>query len=188
MNGEPINFTKIAKQCKVSPNTLSEYFSVLVDTLIVHRLDGYDQSMRRQLLQAPKYYFFDCGVLNALNGELRTELKPNSFRYGKLFETFVILEIMRLNSYKSLGLRFNYWREKTGKEIDLIISKSMAKPLVAIEIKSFSEPQDLPAFDLLDEDMPKIRRWCFCNVPRRADHGGVTFFPWREGLSQLEDL
>jgi predicted AAA+ superfamily ATPase len=188
MNGEPINFTKIAKQCKVSPNTLSEYFSVLQDTLIVHRLDGYDQSMRRQLLQAPKYYFFDCGVLNALNGELRTELKPNSFRYGKLFETFVILEIMRLNSYKSLGLRFNYWREKTGKEIDLIISKSMAKPLVAIEIKSFSEPQDLPAFDLLDEDMPKIRRWCFCNVPRIADHGGVTFFPWREGLSQLENF
>ena len=188
MNGEPINFTKIAKQCKVSPNTLSEYFSVLQDTLIVHRLDGYDQSIRRQLLQAPKYYFFDCGVLNALNGELRTELKPSSFRYGKLFETFVLLEVMRFNSYKSLGLRFNYWREKTGKEIDLIISKSIAKPLVAIEIKSFTEPEDLPAFDLLDDDMPKIKRWCFCNVPRIADRDGVTFFPWREGLSQLETL
>ena len=188
MNGEPVNYTKLAKQCKVSPNTLAEYYSVLQDTLIVHRLDGYDQSIRRQLLQAPKYYFFDCGVLNALNGELRTELKPSSFRYGKLFETFVILEIMRFNTYQNLGLRFNYWREKTGKEIDLIISRSMAKPLVAIEIKSFTEPEDLPTFDLLNEDMPEIKRWCFCNVPRKATYGGVTFFPWREGLDELASL
>lgn len=188
MNGAPVNYTKLAKQCKVSPNTLAEYYSVLQDTLIVHRLDGYDQSIRRQLLQAPKYYFFDCGVLNALNGELRTELKPSSFRYGKLFETFVILEIMRFNTYQNLGLRFNYWREKTGREIDLIISRSMAKPLVAIEIKSFTEPEDLPTFDLLNEDMPEIKRWCFCNVPRKATYGGVTFFPWREGLDELASL
>lgn len=185
MNGEPVNYTKLAKQCKVSPNTLAEYYSVLQDTLIVHRLDGYDQSIRRQLLQAPKYYFFDCGVLNALNGELRTELKPSSFRYGKLFETFLILEVLRFSSYRSLGLRFNYWREKTGKEIDLIISKSLAKPLVAIEIKSFSEPEDLPVFELLSEDMPRIKRWCFCNVPHKTTLGGVTFFPWREGLLEL---
>lgn len=188
MNGEPVNYTKLAKQCKVSPNTLAEYYSVLQDKLIVHRLDGYDQSIRRQLLQAPKYYFFDCGVLNALNGELRTELKPSSFRYGKLFETFVILEIMRFNTYQNLGLRFNYWREKTGREIDLIISRSMAKPLVAIEIKSFTEPEDLPTFDLLNEDMPEIKRWCFCNVPRKATYGGVTFFPWRVGLDELASL
>ena len=185
MNGEPTNYTALARQCKVSPNTVAEYYSVLQDTLIVHRLDGYDQSIRRQLLQAPKYYFFDCGVLNAINGELRSELKPSSFRYGKLFETFIITEIMRINSYRNLGLRLHYWRDKAGREIDLIVSRSTSKPLLAIEIKSFTEPEQLSTFTLLREDMPKIKRWCLCNTPHRSTLDEVTFFPWREGLREL---
>ncbi len=186
INGEPVSYTKLAKQCKVSPNTVADYYSILQDTLIVHRLDGYSHSIKKQLLQAPKFYFFDCGVLNALNGELRTVLKKSTYRYGKLFETFVIQEIFRLNIYKNLGLRFHYWREKTGKEVDLLLSRSTANPKVAIEIKSFSEPESLPVFKLIHDELPHVLQWCFCNVPRKVEIGGITYFPWREGLAELE--
>ena len=59
-----------------------------VDTLVAFRIDGWSYSVRKQLRHSPKYYFFDCGVLNAVRGELQTELKSGSYRYGKLFETF----------------------------------------------------------------------------------------------------
>jgi uncharacterized protein len=188
MNGEPVNFTKMAKQCKVTGNTVADYYSILEDTLIAYRLNGYDHSVKRQLLQSPKFYFFDCGVLNAINGELRTELKKSSFRYGKLFETWIILEAVRLNSYQNLGLRFNYWRDKSGKEVDLIVSRSKSKPLVAIEIKSFREPEPLPNLALVAQDFPEILRWCLCDVPRKIRIDHVIYYPWREGLAALLEI
>ena len=60
-NGEPVNFTAIARESGVSVKTAQEYFNVLVDTLVVFRIDGWSYSPRKQLLQSPKYYFFDCG-------------------------------------------------------------------------------------------------------------------------------
>ena len=115
LNGEPINFAKLARQCGVTTKTAQEYFSILVD-------------------------FFDCGVVGALTGELRSEVKPSSFRFGRLFETFLIQEMQRYSDYLDLGLRFNYWRDKDGHEVDVIVSRTSAKPLMAVEIKSSSQP------------------------------------------------
>lgn len=49
---------------------------------------------------APKYYFFDCGVLNALRNELNVPLRTGTYRYGKLFETMVINQIAAINHYR----------------------------------------------------------------------------------------
>ena len=136
MNGEPINFTKIARDSGVSVKTAQEYFDILVDTLVVFRIDGWSHSIRKQIRQAPKYYFFDCGVLNAINGELHTELKSNTYRYGRLFETFVVNEIIRANDYKELRYRFYYWRTNTGAKVDLILTRGPQDSPKAIEIKS----------------------------------------------------
>jgi uncharacterized protein len=131
-HGEPVNHAKLARQCGVSLQTAQEFFSILVDTLIAFRLDGWSHSVRKQLRQAPKYYFFDCGVLNAARGELRTELKPSSYRFGKLFETWVILETIRLNDYLEADLRLHYWRTNTGMEVDLLLSRGTAAPHLAV--------------------------------------------------------
>jgi len=87
MNAEPVNYAKVARAAGVSAKTVRDYFSTLADTLLAFRVEAWSYSVKKQLLKAPKYYFFNCGVLNALCGELRTELRPSSFCYGKLFET-----------------------------------------------------------------------------------------------------
>jgi predicted AAA+ superfamily ATPase len=191
LNAEPINHSKIAKNLKTTSNTVLEYFSILVDTLICHRIDGWSQSIKRQLLQAPKYYWFDCGVLNAINGELRTEVKSSSFRYGKLFETYLVQEIIRFNDYLSLQFRLNYWRDKNGKEVDIILSRSLSKPLAAIEIKSSTSPteDDLSGLLSFKEDYPKVPCYCFSNTPRPYQLSfGIDVLPWRDGLNLLSQL
>lgn len=188
LNGEPINHSKLGRTLKTTSNTIHEYFSILVDTLLCHRLDGWSESVKRQLLQAPKYYWFDCGVLNALNGELDTELKRSSFRYGRLFETYVIQEVIRHNDYLERGLRFFYWRDKNGLEVDLIIARSSTKPVAAVEFKSSSAPDDDDLEGLLSfaEDYPKVPLYCFANAPSAYElPSGVTVLPWREGLALL---
>ncbi|MEK9178994.1 MAG: DUF4143 domain-containing protein, partial [Patescibacteria group bacterium] len=56
---------------------------------------------------------------------------------GALFENFIITELYKYNSYGDYGYHFNYWRTKSGSEVDLILSKSDGT-LLAIEIKSKS--------------------------------------------------
>jgi predicted AAA+ superfamily ATPase len=186
-HGEPVNFSKMVRQGIASVPTIQDYFSILVDTLIAFRLDGWSTSVRRQLLQAPKFYFFDCGVLNALRGELRTELRPSSYRYGKLFETWVILEMIRLNDYAGTGYRFAYWRTNTGLEVDVILYRNAAEPPIAVEIKSGNAPaeQDLKALLAFKKENPKAKMYCFSQAPRARLVHGIRILPWQEGLDTL---
>ena len=190
MNGEPINFTKIARSAGVSLKTAQEYFQILVDTMLVTRVDGWSESVQKQLLQAPKFYFFDCGVLNALTGELASPLRESSFRYGRLFETWVVQELNRANDYGFLKLRFNHWRTSTGQEVDLIVSRTYQRPLAAIEIKSSSSPNhsDMPGIQAFASDYPQVPAYCLCTTPRPYALTGVSVLPWTEGPALLRSL
>ena len=186
-NGEPVNYSKFASLIKSTHTSVENYFTNLEDTLVATRLDGWSQSVKKQMLQAPKYYFFDCGVLNAVRGELRTQLKPSSFRYGRLFETMVINELFRINKYKDLDLRFNYWRTSTGKEVDVVISREYQQPLCAIEIKSASDMASLELKGLhsFAEEYSSVPLYCFANINRKARIDNVTYCNWKEGIETI---
>lgn len=182
LNGEPVNFAKLGKQVGIAGKTAHEYFSILVDTLITIQLPGWSESVKKQLLMAPKYYFFDTGVLNAINGYLRVELRDSSFLFGRLFETFVISQLSATNDYQSLGFKFFYWRDKNGKEVDLILARNVRTPLAAVEIKSSSAPTsaDCSGFGSFADDYPNVKQICVCTTPRAYRDGGILFVPWQE--------
>ncbi|MBI4669036.1 MAG: ATP-binding protein [Elusimicrobia bacterium] len=190
MNGEPINYTKMAMDCGVSTKTSQEHVAILTDTLIAFRIDAWTYSIRKQLRQSPKIYFFDCGVLNAIRGELATELKRGTYRYGKLFETFVIQEMLRLNDYMETGYRFYYWRTNTGLEVDAVLSRGAAQRPIAVEIKSKEAPQetDLHALKSFQSENKAALLYCLSDSPRTYKTGGVTVYPWREGLARIFEL
>lgn len=190
MNAEPVNFTKIARDCGVSTKTAQEYLAILVDTLIAFRLEAWTYSIRKQLRHGPKIYFFDCGILNAIRGELAVELKPSSYRYGKLFETFIVQELIRLNDYGEAGYRFYYWRTNTGLEVDVVLSRGVADAPIAIEIKSTAAPRekDLRALQSFRSENKKTILYCLSNSPRAYKLGPITVYPWKEGLAKIFDL
>ena len=161
----------------------------MADTLLVSVIHGWSESVKKQLQTAPRFYFFDTGVLNAINGELDFETKPESFRYGKLFETYIINEIQRAAYYSGKDLRFHYWRTNHGKEVDLIISNSRRQPLFAIEIKSSSEiaSEDLSGLHLFHEEYPNAALLCICKTPIATNLENVRILPWREALGHLFD-
>lgn len=184
LNAEPINFSKLAKQLSLNPKTAQNYYQILVDTLIACELPGWSTSIKKQLLQAPKFYFFDLGILNAINGELNIELKSSSFRYGKLFETFLVNEVMRWNQYLAADYGFAYWRTSTGKEVDLILSRKSGHPDWAIEIKSSTQPNedDLATLALFKEEYPQVHTLCLSQTEKSYRVGTTDVMPWRKGL------
>ncbi len=187
VNGEPVNFTALARDSGVSVKTVQEYFDILVDTLIAFRIDGWSYSVRKQLRQSPKYYFFDCGVLNAIRGELQTELKPGSYRYGKLFETFIVNELIRANDYNESDYRLYYWRTNTGMEVDLVLTRSPNDAPRAVEIKSQSSPKesDLKGLIAFASENEKANLFCLCQTTRKYSLGPIQVLPWQKGIEEL---
>jgi predicted AAA+ superfamily ATPase len=187
VHGEPVNFTKIGREVGVSTKTVQSYFEILIDTLIAFQLPAWHPSVRKQVQQSPKFYFFDCGVLNALRGDLQSTLQPSSYRYGKLFETLFLLACFRLNDYRETGYRFYYWRTSTGQEVDLIVHRGSTRPPLALEIKSSVSPdkESVKGLRAFFVDNPNCERWVVGQnaIPYMIDD--IPVFPWQDALRSI---
>jgi predicted AAA+ superfamily ATPase len=134
-NGDILNYSKIGRTCGVDSKSVSRYFEILVDTFLGVMLDSYHTSVRVRQIASPKFYFFDIGVLRALNHQLTQDVLPSNYAYGKLFETFIIMEFIKLNSYLKKDYRFSYLKTTEGAEIDLIVEQPNGTMWI-LEIKS----------------------------------------------------
>ena len=159
-NGEIVNYTNIASDCGVSATTVTEYFSILQDTLIGYLVPAFSEKQKRKLMQAPKFWFFDVGVANHLLH--REQLVRGTIEYGHAFEHFVIQELIAYIGYHYHSHRLTYWRTYTGIEVDAVITDASGKPVLAIEIKSVQEVQrkHLKGLHAFHTDYPDCRLMC----------------------------
>lgn len=135
MNAKIVNYSKIANDIGVDTKTVQNYFEILQDTHIGVLLPAFHESLRKRQKFNPKFYYFDTGIVRALNRKLNLPLAPGSFEYGDLFEQFVVLEMFRLNSYFSLDFRFSYLQTHNNFEVDVIVERP-GLPNAFVEIKS----------------------------------------------------
>lgn len=129
---EQVNFSDLGRQCAVAYATAREYYSILEDTLIGFLLYPYLKSERKRMSHAPKFYFFDNGVLRAILGTLKDPTAP--IEKGRLFEQWVAQEVSRLNAYYQKDWKLSFWRTSHGAEVDLLLEHG-GKIVCAIECK-----------------------------------------------------
>lgn len=167
---EQINFSSVSRECQVSLSTVREYYSILEDTLIGFFLFPYLKSLRKRMSHSPKFYFFDNGVTRAILGTLRDDTNP--VQQGRLFEQWIVQELMRLNEYHQLDWKFNFWRTSHGAKADLLISRG-ATILYAIECKSTPHiaAGDLTGLKSFHAEHPDVPCFCVCPTehPRALD-------------------
>ncbi len=123
-NGEMINNNNIAQDCGVSATTVSSYFDILEDTLIGYRIPAFRKVMKRRLVGAPRFYYFDVGVANHLLH--RKELVRGTTEYGHAFEHLVMQELYAYLHYHHSDEQLTYWRTYTGIEVDAVIGDARA--------------------------------------------------------------
>lgn len=58
--------TSIARECGVSAPTIKQYFEILEDTLIGTLVPAYRKRLKRRVVTAPRFYFFDVGIVAQL--------------------------------------------------------------------------------------------------------------------------
>lgn len=164
---EQVNFSAISRDCQVALSTVREYYSILEDTLIGFFLYPYLKSQRKRMSCQPKFYFFDNGVTRAILGTLLDP--PSPLEKGRLFEQWVVQEILRFNEYHQKDWKLTFWRTGNGAEVDLLISRG-PKLLYAIECKlrpdiSSKDLTGLKSFHEINPDVP-----CFVVAPVKNNY------------------
>ncbi|RPI79249.1 MAG: ATP-binding protein [Desulfobacteraceae bacterium] len=182
-NGQVIEFANIARDSSVPASTVKEYYQILEDTLIGFLLWPHDRSERKKA--RPKFYFFDCGVIRAIQNRLWDP--PTPLEQGFLFETWFINELSRIRDYQNKPHEFSFWRERN-HEIDFIVSKN-GKPVLAIECKSGNANPDMATekrfFDLFS-GVPLIVASLVDKKPRKVRN--IDILPWQEALQYYKNL
>lgn len=180
-DGEMVNYNNIAQDCGVSATTVSSYFDILEDTLIAYRIPAYRKVMKRRLVQAPRFYYFDVGVANHLLH--RKDLVRGTDEYGHAFEHLVIQELYAWLHYTHSEEELTFWRTYTGIEVDAVIGEAR----VAIEIKSVEEIKNrhLKGLKAFGEEYPQSRRIIVSldRINRRI--GDIECFYIKDFLAQL---
>lgn len=132
-NREVVNYNNIASECGVSAPTVKEYFSILEETLIGYTIPAFTKNVKRRVIQSPKFYYFDVGIVNFLLR--RRSLLPGSAEFGHAFEHLIMQELIAYIGYSESQHSLSYWRTTSGYEVDAVIGNAN----VAIEIKSTEE-------------------------------------------------
>lgn len=168
-DGEMVNYNNIAQDCGVSAATVASYFDILEDTLVGYRLPAFTRVMKRRLVQAPRFYYFDVGIANHLLH--RKDLVRGTTAYGHAFEHLVIQELYAFLHYRHSDEKLSFWRTYTGVEVDAVIGDAR----VAIEIKSVEEvlPRHVKGLLSFGDDYPESRRLIVSLDPFNRSVNGV---------------
>lgn len=152
-DGEMVVWKNIAQDCGIDAKTVKEYFSILEETLIGYMIPAYTKKVKRDIRQAPRFYYFDLCIPNYLLGRKHLELGTADF--GHAFEHLMIQEIVAYLGYNFIDGGLSYWHTYSGIEVDAILGDA----LVAIEFKSCAEvqPRHLNGLKAFKEEHPGCR-------------------------------
>jgi predicted AAA+ superfamily ATPase len=181
-HGELTNYSNIARDCGVDSKTVKEYYQILVDTLLAVRVEPFKKKQNRQVIsKAPKYYLFDVGVAGFLTKRYLEEEKGEEF--GKAFEHFILMEINAYRSYNLKAFELNFWRTKSGLEVDFVLDRGK----VAIEVKGTQrvDKNNLKGLFAFQEEYSPERAIVVCNEKEKRVHKGIEIMPWRDFLYHL---
>ncbi len=137
---QELNYTSLSVETGVDVKTIQSWVGILVSSFIVYLLPPFYKNYNKTIVKRPKLYFYDTALAAFLLGIHTPEhLQLHPLR-GALFECLMVSELMKQKENLGLQNKFYFWRDKTGREIDLIIDQPPNQ--IPVEIKSGKTIQD----------------------------------------------
>ena len=139
-NGQLLNLSGLARDLGVAVNTAKKWLSVLEATYQVFILRPYFTNIGKRLVKTPKVYFTDLGMLCYLTGLKDPEHAASGPLGGTIFETAVLMEIVKRAYHSGLEARVHFWRTATGSEVDIIIEQGPSVIPVEVKLSATARP------------------------------------------------
>ena len=132
--GQLLNYTSLASDAGISPNTAKAWLSILESSYILYRLQPFHRNFNKRLVKSPKLYFYDTGVACSLLG-IRDENQVNlHYMKGALFENLILNEFIKRSFHRGENHLPYFWQDSQGKEIDCLLVDG--ENIIPIEFKS----------------------------------------------------
>lgn len=171
--GGVFNAAALARGLDVAAVTTARYLDLMVELLLVRRLQPWTSNLGRRLVKAPKIFVRDSGICHALLGIETADALLGHPVAGGSWEGFVIENIVAALPRHAA---FGYYRTASGAEVDLVV-ELRAGELLAIEIKRTSTPKVSKGFYGACEDLRPTRRLVV--------HAGQDSFPLPNGVEAV---
>jgi hypothetical protein len=111
--GSPLSLASIARDLAVSPITLKRYLDILQALYIVFAIQPWHHNIARAILQAPKVYFFDTGLVRGDAG----------VRFENAVATMLLKHTHFRQDAQGKNIGLHYIRTKDGAEVDFALSE-----------------------------------------------------------------
>jgi len=135
--GGLLNHSELSRTSGIPQTTLKRYFALLQMVYLIVSLPAWFSNLGKRLVKSPKIYLNDTGLLCHLNGIDFEKLQHDPNAIGPVFENFVVMELMKQNSWSTKQVKLHHFRTNGGEEVDIVL-EGMGGQLVGIEVKSAS--------------------------------------------------
>lgn len=149
-----LNAAEFARSLGVDGKTVAGYLDLLVDLLLVRRLEPWHSNAGKRLVKSPRIYVRDSGLVHTLLGLSSYEDILGHPIAGASWEGFVI---ETLTAAAPEGTKANFYRTAAGAEIDLLLTLPGGE-LWAIEIRRSLQPKLERGFHHACDDLSPAKR------------------------------
>jgi len=151
-SGNLIEITQLSKMSSVTRPTVISYLEAMRIANMVYLLTPFHGGGRREIVQRPKSYCFDTGLVSFVKGwnDIRQEDR------GLLWE-HLVLDMLRTHIPEN---QLFYWRDKSNREIDFVI-KRPGNSVDIVECKVNPDHIDLKPIMIFREIYPNGNNYCY---------------------------
>ena len=134
--GQLLNASRLAASFGASSTTVARYLDLLVDLLLLRRLEPLHANVGKRLVRSPKIYVRDSGLVHAL---LRLQTLDDLLGHpvvGSSWEGYAIESLLAA----APGADVSFYRTAAGAEVDLVLELGGSRGSWAVEIKRGLDP------------------------------------------------
>jgi uncharacterized protein len=153
--GGLFNAAELSRSLDIDTKTVNRYLDLLVDLMLVRRLEPWIENLGKRLIKAPKVYLRDSGLLHALAQINDHDALLGNRLCGPSFEGWAIENL--ISAAGALSKPY-FYRSVAGAEIDLVINLPNGNRW-AIEIKHSDSPKISRGFHHAVSDLKPDRAW-----------------------------
>ncbi|REJ73529.1 MAG: DUF4143 domain-containing protein [Acidobacteria bacterium] len=179
--GGLLNAAQFARSLGVDAKTVGRYLDLLVDLLLVRRLEPLHANVEKRLVKSPKIYVRDSGLVHTL---LRIDSEDELLGHpvlGGSWEGFVIENLLRAAPPHTQP---SFYRTAAGAEVDLVLDLPGGRRW-AFEIKYGSAPRTSKGLHHALQDIQPERAFLVYSGKERYPRGEMEVVGVREAMEEV---
>jgi len=142
-SSQTFNYENMARNLSITDDTVREYLDYLESVFLISREQFYSKSRAKRIRKQDKIYLTNVGLRNVLVNRLNESLFTDDNELGKIAEILIHDHSKRLFCSESTKPEAFYWKNKNGKEVDIIVEARNRAIPIEVKYKNDISSDDL---------------------------------------------